>query len=714
MRTLEAPGVEINEIDLSLRASQPVGTKVLVHGFASQGPTNELINVTTKEELDQIFFGGAGPTNPAENYFYHSCKELLNSPATMYVTRFPYGTGDGTGFNGEYTALAYPMSGNGATHATSTAFQILSPVVVPMTEANYFDLQSGGISWGTNYDGTSATAITDFATISNAGFVIINDSKTTIDEKYEGYYLVIADNSIINVSSVQYDAISAINTLNSSNAVTVLQTNLLGFTLTGTDTTNLGNISEIVETAPSFNFGDTYYNDSLIMYLFRLRTSETASDPNKLYYTPVEKFIGSLESNDTRTNANGQPESFYMANLVNQNSAYLKMIVNSNIANMATITSLYNTSRTLNPVGSYTPCKSAGSDLKYVGNIPSKIERALTLAENVQDLDVDIVVGAGLETIWAYTAATSNGAATFDDTANVSTQITALGHPDTGTSSAYKGYHSTIFNLYNNFCQQTRKDCIHISDPIRGIFVQGPSSKTLDNKSKNFTQHVYNPLKNLYSAANSNYSATYANWISVYDNTAGKFIWLPFSGWQAAIMARMDANLQPWYAPMGLNNGIIRNITDIAVKPNQKQQGSLYRIGVNPVVFFQGDGYTVWGQKTLQAKPSAFDRINVRRLFLTLERATLKVMRYFVGEPNTVFTRSRVNNVLTPIFNIAKNNEGCYDYLIVCDERNNTAQVIDNNEMKVDIYIKPVRTAEYILVTFYATRTDQDFNELVG
>jgi phage tail sheath protein FI len=163
-----------------------------------------------------------------------------------------------------------------------------------------------------------------------------------------------------------------------------------------------------------------------------------------------------------------------------------------------------------------------------------------------------------------------------------------------------------------------------------------------------------------------------------------------------------------------LNNGVIRNITDIAFKPNQKQQDAFYRMGINPIVFFQGDGFVVWGQKTLQSKPSAFDRINVRRLFLVLERATLKVMRYFVGEPNTIFTRTRVNNVLKPIFDLAKNNEGCYDYLIVCDERNNTPQVVDNNEMKVDIYIKPVRTAEFILVTFYATRTDQDFNELIG
>jgi len=122
----------------------------------------------------------------------------------------------------------------------------------------------------------------------------------------------------------------------------------------------------------------------------------------------------------------------------------------------------------------------------------------------------------------------------------------------------------------------------------------------------------------------------------------------------------------------------------------------------------------VFGQKTLLKKPSAFDRINVRRLFLNLETATRDTAKFFVFEPNTYFTRTQVINTLSPIFDAAKNTEGVYDYLIVCDERNNTPDIIDNNELKVDIYIKPVRTAEFILVTFYATKTSQSFEELLG
>jgi len=119
------------------------------------------------------------------------------------------------------------------------------------------------------------------------------------------------------------------------------------------------------------------------------------------------------------------------------------------------------------------------------------------------------------------------------------------------------------------------------------------------------------------------------------------------------------------------------------------------------------------GQKTLQTKPTAFDRINVRRLFLTLERATQAALKYFVFEPNTEFTRTRLKSVIAPIFEFAKNTEGLYDYEIVADERNNTGDVIDNNELIVDIYLKPVRAAEFILVNFIATRTSQNFQEII-
>jgi phage tail sheath protein FI len=252
-----------------------------------------------------------------------------------------------------------------------------------------------------------------------------------------------------------------------------------------------------------------------------------------------------------------------------------------------------------------------------------------------------------------------------------------------------------------------------IGDPLRYIFIQGEDTKVIEQKTKNFTNDIFNPLKKHFSTVNSNYAATYGNWVKVYDPYGDKNCWIPSSGYIGAVYARNDAVAQPWFAPAGLNRGIMGNIIDLGFNPNQKQRDSLYTISINPVVYFTADGHTVYGQKTLQSKPSAFDRVNVRRLFLTLEKSTLRALRYFVFEPNTIFTRTRLRNTLIPIFELAKNTEGLYDYLIVCDERNNSPSTIDANELRVDIYLKPVRAAEFILVNFIATRTGQSFEELI-
>ena len=272
-----------------------------------------------------------------------------------------------------------------------------------------------------------------------------------------------------------------------------------------------------------------------------------------------------------------------------------------------------------------------------------------------------------------------------------------------------------------------------ILDPIRNIFIQGSNSKVINSKktfspnagidpepnepgyvATNFSQHIYWPLRHQFSTINSSYATTYSTFVQVVDSVSNKQVWVPFSGFAAALMANTDSNFQPWFAPAGFTRGVLTGVNDLGVYPKLKQRDQLYKVSVNPVAFFPAEGFVVFGQKTLLKKPSAFDRINVRRLFLNLEVATRDTVKYFVFEPNTLFTRTQIINTLSPIFDNARNTEGLYDYLIVCDERNNTPDVIDNNELKIDIYIKPVRTAEFILVSFYATRTGQDFNELIG
>jgi len=271
-----------------------------------------------------------------------------------------------------------------------------------------------------------------------------------------------------------------------------------------------------------------------------------------------------------------------------------------------------------------------------------------------------------------------------------------------------------VTNSFIVFAQNRRKDHMTILDPLRYIFVQGRNGITMKDTSKNFSQHVFYPLKHLLSTTNTNYAATYGNWLKQYDAFTDKNFWAPPSGVIGSSYARNDSVYQPWFAPAGFTRGLITNALEVSIRPNQKQRDQFYKISCNPIAFFPGDGYVIFGQKTLQAKPSAFDRINVRRMFLYLEKAVRKTIKYYVFEPNTFSTRQNILAVLTPIFQRVKSTQGCYDYLIVCDERNNPPVVIDNNELVVDIYIKPVRAAEFILCNFYATRTDQNFSELIG
>ena len=340
-----------------------------------------------------------------------------------------------------------------------------------------------------------------------------------------------------------------------------------------------------------------------------------------------------------------------------------------------------------------------------------------------QDLfDIDIMPEGGLGTINTTvnnTTDSENKTALYFDDRDSLQGINQLSATYTGSlptdANSIRSDWAAIQNKFISFAENTRKDFIYISDPIRQIYVQGENSKTINIPGNTFALNILAPTKQIYSILNTNYAAAYASWAQVTDSTVSGQVWIPMSGLAAAKYAQTDANFAPWYAPAGFTRGLLNTANDVAIYPNQKQRDSLYdQVNINPVAFFPSEGFVIYGQKTLQNKPSAFDRINVRRLFLYLEKRVKETVKYFVFEPNTLFTRTNVLNVINPIMEDAKNNQGLYDYLVICDERNNTPEVIDRNELVVDIYLKPVKSAEFILVNFYATRTGADFSEIVS
>lgn len=199
-----------------------------------------------------------------------------------------------------------------------------------------------------------------------------------------------------------------------------------------------------------------------------------------------------------------------------------------------------------------------------------------------------------------------------------------------------------------------------------------------------------------------------------YDRYNDLYRWVPLNGDIAGLTARTEYTNDAWWSPAGFNRGQIKNVVKLAVSPTKTDRDVLYQAGINPVVAFPGQGVVLYGDKTLLAKPSAFDRINVRRLFIILEKAISKASKYQLFEFNDTFTRAQFKNMVEPFLRDVQGRRGITDFVVKCDNSNNTGEVIDRNEFVGDIFIKPARSISFITLNFVAARTGINFSEIGG
>ena len=707
--------------------------------------------------------------------------------ASATVTVF--NSGAQVGFNGpnplqkvETEYVVYPR-----TLQQAATYFIGKPTHIELSSEQYQSIIEGNIDWKNNP--TVTTQAFSFDNLGEAAIVVINKSQTTINNKFEGYYVVIADNnnynpatdfnSILNVEGVQTSTTSI-------NSYTRVPSQRLNFSLSATKFGDGSSVSEVMENLTQYDLNSNGFQDTVSLGIFKLRQSVFSPDTISLDYVVSENYTGSFDYHRQIAQTNGGPaQSFFLSRLsegsknidvminpfisnqyttswLNDNGVPTKKVrvlteqlatpfsfkgnvdtIDSYVArvgapqgNVASYMSSFGKADELFPLGVYSNTSASN---KVIGNVPAKLDRVFELVENSDLYPIDLALEGGLGTVYVN-AVEQSGAldanSPFEDTTPLKglsglyvTNSDDLNIEGLRIRSNYK----EVADRYVIMAERQRKDFMVVLDPIRNIFVQGPNSKTINAKkiwspnagvdpdprapgyvAANFSQHIYWPLRHQFGIINTSYAATYSNWAQVSDPNTNRLVWVPFSGFIGSNMANTDANFQPWYAPAGFTRGILAGVSDLAVYPKQKQRDQLYKISVNPITFFPNEGFVIFGQKTLLKKPSAFDRINVRRLFLNLEKITKDTSKFFVFEPNTLFTRTQVVNTLSPIFENAKNTEGLYDYRIVCSELNNTPQVIDDNELRVDIYIQPVRVAEFILVNFYATRTGTNFDEIIG
>ena len=256
-------------------------------------------------------------------------------------------------------------------------------------------------------------------------------------------------------------------------------------------------------------------------------------------------------------------------------------------------------------------------------------------------------------------------------------------------------------HLISNIAE-ARKDCLVFLSPRREDVVDQAGSERA-----NITT-----FRNLLTS--SSYAVIDSAWKYQYDKYNDVYRYVPMNGDTAGLCVRTDVERDPWFSPAGFNRGQIKNVIRLSFNPTKAERDELYKIGVNPVVTFPGEGTILFGDKTLLAKPSAFDRINVRRLFIVLEKAIAKAAKFSLFEFNDEFTRAQFVALVEPFLRDVRGRRGIYDYRIVCDETNNTGEVIDRNEFIGDIYIKPARSINFIQLNFVAVRTGVAFDEVVG
>ena len=305
-------------------------------------------------------------------------------------------------------------------------------------------------------------------------------------------------------------------------------------------------------------------------------------------------------------------------------------------------------------------------------------------------------LGGGLASSVLGTSDFLTGFDLFED--KLQTEIDFLIAPSFGSA----GDGATIVNDLTGIAT-ARKDCVVVTS----VNKTGVVGVTDAQAATNAVSFVNGLTKSSYLIVDNNY-------IKVFDKYNDKYINIPANSSTAGLMAATDIIADPWYSPAGQRRGNYRGVTDIVTNPNQTQRDQLYKAGVNPVANIPGVGLVLFGDKTLESRPSAFDRINVRRLFIAIEKSISEAAKNVMFEFNDDFTRAEFTNIVEPFLRRVKGRRGITDFKVVCDDTNNNQEVIDNNQFVANIFVKPARSINFVQLNFVAVRTGVDFEEIVG
>lgn len=749
-RRIQAPGIEINEFDRSAYDSQKTNNSLtdtvsFVCGFADKGE-----NYTTKWiNSKNNFLNTYGyPTNEPEQYFYNAAVEVLNKGGILLTSKLPY---NNDSLN-KYNTVTYSLETHNNTYihtiTNSDKYSVLTTIDPSLRK--YLKINSNPVCKLATLETLDNCRINNLTTAlpQKNSIMIFDISRTnytttlenTVVSKYFDEQDQITENTneclgIVPIITTPLNALylqnyslfnkpeifSDFEILNSKiksiepneiNLSTKLSVNLSELKyeiplITDNDNYETQTISKMsLNKFPNIIFLDSNtlekrYLKSIGICVYRVY--KNTANNNVISFEFLESFVGSLDKTAINPDTNG---SDYICNIVNQNSKYINIFTNIKSSLVKQVDSIGIDQQTARSLGFYKLQLEKKINAKLINDSLTTI---LTRNSNKNNVQMDLIIDAGITTISQIANNGINGEINFTFKKNIADYIN---NSKFDSANDIK-YWQLITKKIDDFCKYTRKDCMFINDIYRSFCIKGNQKIVRSTDVNSSIVRDIIPKLRYISGVNSSYTAGYSDWFQITDEYSGDLMWLPPSIKAAGIYIYTDIYGHHWDAPAGLNRGIVKNVVDVAFSPSNDEAGKIYKQCWNYAINYPINGITLEGQKTMQLQKTAFDRVNVRRLFLYLEKRVIRIAKYFLYEGNTVYLRQRFVDTIRPLFEDAVAGYGILEYYIKCDETNNTSDTIDNNELHCQIAIKPVKTIEFIILDFICTNQSGDVTEIV-
>ena len=700
MSFLVSPGVHVREIDLTGIVPAVPTTIGGIAGAFEKGPVGSIVRVGSEEEMVKIFGEPQNTSNQFETFF--TAANFLQYSDQLSIVRCESGVTNAI--------------------ASGTSFIIRDD---DHYEDAFKDGQASVGEWAARTAGTHGNSIGVSICATSTAYEETAKTTTTATESIGATVIDLTSASGFNV----HDIVNFGETLGFEYQVTAVSTDESTITVKlKDDPTGAGLQTEVASGASvrrRWRFYDLFDAAPGTSDFATENKRGTQDEMHIVVFDQLGEISGfSVTANGNRTNAvletfpnlsknsagkSPQGDSTYYADKIFRSSSYIYwMDHNTAGSNWGTDFDGQDTFIVMEDGGSDGAGTDAGDNIVLDGtnsaqnDAGGKIQGETGVTSYVAlDTPTTTLLKNGTDDYAVTAGELQNAYDEFKDaeTVDINLILGGKGGGDANTAASQDTHVTMLTALVED-----RKDCVAFVSPYRAATVGVSSSNTA----------TANVVEAFDLCPSSSYVVFDSSYKYMYDKYNDVYRYVPMNGDTAGLCAYTDNVADPWFSPAGLNRGNVRGAIKLSYTPKKSERDQLYRARVNPVVDFPGQGVVLFGDKTALSKPSAFDRINVRRLFLVLEKAIATASKFQLFEFNDEFTRASFRNLVEPFLRDVQGRRGIFDFRVVCDDTNNTGEVIDRNEFIGDIYIKPARSINFITLNFVAVRTGVEFSEVVG